>query len=235
VDNSTGQCLSELSSVYSVGACCPHWMISTHLNDGIAPIEGTFDDHHDKLGATDYQNPGNPAWWRLDMMGDGSDSRPAFVSQVTLHQRFGSPTIDAEYWIYVGNNTNYTLNNVCAHWGPSSGRRAPANPIKVVPCSGVGRYLHIVAGTTFGLDAGGWRGIGDYSVLQLYEVEVDGCRSSVDQRPAPLPNWSSILPDLAACTMENRTMQEIVQGPGAREQGFFRGGLGEMADRTFKT
>ena len=37
VDNSTGQCLSEFSSVY------PHylagWMLPTHLNDGIAPIE----------------------------------------------------------------------------------------------------------------------------------------------------------------------------------------------------
>ena len=72
VDNSTGQCLSEFSSVY------PHylagWMLPTHLNDGIAPIEGDFNAHHDKLGHTDYQNPANPAWWRLDMMGDGSDS-----------------------------------------------------------------------------------------------------------------------------------------------------------------
>ena len=96
--------------------------------------------------------------------------------------------------------------------------------------------MHIVAGTTFDLDAGGSRGIGDYSVLQLYEVEVAGCRSNGDdERPAPPPAWSRILPGLAACAMENRTMQEIVKGPGAREQGFFRGGLGGMAGGTFKT
>ena len=113
---------------------------------------------------------------------------------------------------------------------------ASATPTKVVPCSGVGRYLHIVVGTTFDFDAGRWRGIGDYSVLQLYEVEVAGCRSNGDdERPAPPPAWSRILPRLAACAMENRTMQEIVKGPGAREQGFFRGGLGGKAQGNWRT
>lgn len=87
----------------------------------------------------------------------------ASVKNVTIYNRVDccDDRLDG-YSLYVGNTSDWRQNVACAEGLPAP-MNPPPNNFAVVPCHGVGRYLHLVIPR-------------EGAVINVMEIMASGCR-----------------------------------------------------------